>query len=343
MLERLRLVGRAPDVGVGRVGLLDAVAIGQVVLDQPAAHLGAAAELADEVGVEPRLVDPQARVGQQAVAVEPLDVVALEGRAVAPDVHVVGLHRPHQHGAGDGPAERGGVEVGAAGRADVERAAGQRGEARPRPARGGSRPPGPARRRTAAPAPGRWRCRARRTARCRRCRRTARRPCRASRRPRPRCRGRRRRRCRRVRRRGCRSGPCSLWSVSPSAVCGLRQLEQVLGQALAAARIAGDHQDGVIPGDRAEHLGQPGAVEGAGQEVATRRAACAARPGSRWPRPRRAARPAAGPAAAAGRRRPPGRSAARRPRARRRPAARRRACAASPRPARRGRATAWPG
>ena len=39
------------------------------------------------------------------------------------------VHRPHQHGAGDGPAERGGVEVGAAGRADVERAARQRGQA----------------------------------------------------------------------------------------------------------------------------------------------------------------------------------------------------------------------
>ena len=129
MLEGLGLVRGAPDVGVGRVRLLLAVAVGQVVLDEPLAHLGAAAELADEVGVQPRLVDPQARVGQQPVAVEPLDVVALERRAVAPDVHVVGLHRAHQHRAGDRPSERGGVEVGAAGRADVERAARERGEA----------------------------------------------------------------------------------------------------------------------------------------------------------------------------------------------------------------------
>jgi hypothetical protein len=46
----------------------------------------AAAELTDEGRVEPRLVDPQARVGQQPVAVEALDVVALEGRAVPPDL-----------------------------------------------------------------------------------------------------------------------------------------------------------------------------------------------------------------------------------------------------------------
>ena len=209
MLERLGLVRRAPDVGVGRVGLLDAVAVGQVVLDEPLAHLGAAAELADEVGVEPRLVDAQRRVGEQAVAVEPLDVVALERRAVAPDVHVVGLHRPHQHRAGDGPAERGGVEVGAAGRADVERPAGQRGQAlldqlAAAVDRAGQLGAVLQRARRDL-----GRCRARRTGRCRRCRCTAPRPCRASRPPRPRCRGRRRRRCRRARRRGWRSGPCS--------------------------------------------------------------------------------------------------------------------------------------
>ena len=68
-------------------------------------------------------------VGEQAVAVEPLDVVALERRAVAPDVDAVLVHRADQHGAGDGAAERRGVEVGAAAGADVERAAGQRGEA----------------------------------------------------------------------------------------------------------------------------------------------------------------------------------------------------------------------
>jgi hypothetical protein len=128
VLERLGLVGGAPDVGVGRVGLLLAVPVRQLPLDEPLAHLGAAAELVDEVGVEPGLVDAQVRVGEQAVAVEPLDVVALERRAVAPDVDPVLVHRPHQHRAGHRAPERGGVEVRAAARADVEGAAGQRRE-----------------------------------------------------------------------------------------------------------------------------------------------------------------------------------------------------------------------
>ena len=129
VLEGLGLVGGAPDVRVGGVGLLLAVAVGQPALGQPLAHLGATAELVHEVGVEPRLVDAQRRVGEQAVAVEPLDVVALERRAVAPDVHAVLVHRPHQHGAGDGATERRGVEVRAAAGADVEGTAGHRGQA----------------------------------------------------------------------------------------------------------------------------------------------------------------------------------------------------------------------
>ena len=98
------------------------------MLEQPLGHLLAAAEFADEGGIQPRLVDPQRGVGQQAVAVEPLDVVALEGGAVAPDLHVVLEHRAHQQGAGHGPAQRGGVEVGAATGPDVERPAGQGGQ-----------------------------------------------------------------------------------------------------------------------------------------------------------------------------------------------------------------------
>ena len=65
--------------------------------------------------VEPRLVDPQGRVDQQPVAVEALDVVALVGAAVAPDVDAVVVHRPHQQRAGDGAPERRGVEVRPAG------------------------------------------------------------------------------------------------------------------------------------------------------------------------------------------------------------------------------------
>src|SRR6185312_6156189 len=56
---------------------------------------------------EPRLVDAQARVGHEAVAVEPLDIVALVGGAVAPDVDVILLHGAHEQGAGDGAAVEG--------------------------------------------------------------------------------------------------------------------------------------------------------------------------------------------------------------------------------------------
>ncbi len=47
VFEGLRLVGRTPDVGVGGVGLLLAVAIGQVVLGEPLAHLGTTTELVE--------------------------------------------------------------------------------------------------------------------------------------------------------------------------------------------------------------------------------------------------------------------------------------------------------
>src|SRR5690606_36647222 len=90
---------------------------------------GAAAQLGDELGVQPGLVDPEVGVGQQAIAVEPLDVVALEGGAVAPDVHPVLVHRTDQHGPGHGATQRGGVEVGPAPGADVEGTAGQGGQA----------------------------------------------------------------------------------------------------------------------------------------------------------------------------------------------------------------------
>ena len=87
------------------------------------AHLGPPAELADEVLIEPRLVDPQRRVDEQPVAVEALDVVALVRAAVAPDVDAVVVHRPHEERAGHGPPERRRVEVRPAGGGDVEGAA----------------------------------------------------------------------------------------------------------------------------------------------------------------------------------------------------------------------------
>ena len=128
-LEVLRLVGRAEHVRVGRVRLLDRRAVRQAALREPLAHLLAAAELLDERAVEPRLVDAQMRVREQAVAVEALDVVALVRRAVAPDLDAVLGHRAHEQRPGDGAAERRRVEVAPAGGLDVERAALERGEA----------------------------------------------------------------------------------------------------------------------------------------------------------------------------------------------------------------------
>ena len=129
MLEGLGLVGGTPDVGVGGVRLLLAVAVGQVVVGEPLAHLVAAPELVHEVGVQPGLVDAQVGVGEQAVAVEALDVVALERRAVAPDVDAVLVHGADEQRAGDRAAQRRGVEVDATAGADVEGAARDRGEA----------------------------------------------------------------------------------------------------------------------------------------------------------------------------------------------------------------------
>ena len=129
ILQVLGLVRGAQHVGVGRVGLLGRHLVAEAGRRHERRHLGATAQLVDEQLVEPGLVDLQRRVGEQAIAVEALDVVALEGAAVAPDVDVVLLHGRDQHGAGHGAAERGGVEVGHARGGDVEGAGLQRGEA----------------------------------------------------------------------------------------------------------------------------------------------------------------------------------------------------------------------
>ena len=170
------LVGRAEHVRVGRVRLLGAHAIRQARRAHVLGHLPPAAEFVDEGLIEPRLVDAQARVGEQAVAVEPLDVVALEGAAVAPDVDVVFLHRDHEHRAGDGAADRRRVEVGYARGRDVERAALQGGDPFRRRAADGSRPAAPARRHTGARGEGCRRSRARPADRGWPCRRTGWRP-----------------------------------------------------------------------------------------------------------------------------------------------------------------------
>ena len=58
-LEILRLVRRTEHVRVGRVVLVGRNAVGQPAGREPLAHLLPAAELGDEGGIEPRLVDPQ--------------------------------------------------------------------------------------------------------------------------------------------------------------------------------------------------------------------------------------------------------------------------------------------
>ena len=201
-------MGGAPDVRVGGVRLLGASrGRGSCARRSHSLISVRPPSSVTKSCVEPRLVDAQPRVGQQAVAVEPLDVVALVGRAVAPDVDAVVVHRAHQQGAGDGAAERRGVEVGLAGGADVERAAGQGDEALLDQGRACSRRCGRSRRRTRAPGPEPRRCRARRTGRGRPCRCRAPRPSRASRPPRRRCPGHRRTRYRPARRREVASEP----------------------------------------------------------------------------------------------------------------------------------------
>ena len=122
-------MGGAEDVRVGRIGLLGAHLVDEAGLAHVFRHLRAAAQLVDEGLIEPGLVDAQPGIGEQAVAVEPLDVVALERAAISPDVHVVFLHRRDEQRAGDRAADRRGVEVGHAGGRDVEGAALQHGDA----------------------------------------------------------------------------------------------------------------------------------------------------------------------------------------------------------------------
>ena len=128
LLEIFRFVRRAKNIRVGRVRLLDAHLVREAGALHVLGHLLAAAQLVDERLIEPWLVDAQARVREQAVSIEPLDVVALERAPVTPDVHVVFFHRDDEHGAGDGAADRRGVEVGDAGRRDVKSARLQRGD-----------------------------------------------------------------------------------------------------------------------------------------------------------------------------------------------------------------------
>ncbi len=122
-LQVFRFVRGTQQIGIRRVRLLGAHAIREARALHVLRHLLASAQFVDEGLVEPRLVDAQAGIREQPVAIEPLDVVALVGAAVTPDIDVVFLHGGHEQRAGDGAAERRGVEVRHAGGGDVEGAA----------------------------------------------------------------------------------------------------------------------------------------------------------------------------------------------------------------------------
>ena len=107
-------------VGVGGIGLFSLHAVFEAFGVQEGGHFSSAAEFGNELGVKPGLVDLEVGVNQQTVAIETFDVVALVGRAVAPDVNTVFAHGGNKHRTGHGAAERRRVEVGLAGRRDVE-------------------------------------------------------------------------------------------------------------------------------------------------------------------------------------------------------------------------------
>ncbi len=73
-----------------------------------------AAQLVDKVSVQPRLVDLQFGIGQQAITVKTFDVVAFIGATITPDVDAVVFHGGNQHSAGNRTAQRGSVEIGQA-------------------------------------------------------------------------------------------------------------------------------------------------------------------------------------------------------------------------------------
>ena len=116
-------MGGTQHVGVGRVSFFNRHFVVEAVGNQKFAHFVTAAEFVDKLLVEPRFVDFQRRIGQEAVAVETLDVVAFVGAAVAPNVNIVFFHGGNEHGAGNGATQRRGVEVGDAAGGNVERAA----------------------------------------------------------------------------------------------------------------------------------------------------------------------------------------------------------------------------
>ncbi len=129
VLQVLGFVRRAQNIGIGGIGLLRRHLVGEAGVLHERGHLGASAQLVDESSVQPGLVNLEGGIHQQAVAIEPLDVIAFESGSVAPDVDVVFLHGRDQHGARNGAADGRGIEVGDSRSGDVKSAGLQRGDA----------------------------------------------------------------------------------------------------------------------------------------------------------------------------------------------------------------------
>ncbi|CAB5076320.1 unannotated protein [freshwater metagenome] len=84
------------DIGISGVGLLNAIAIWQLVADQPFGHFFTAAKFADKISIQPWLIDSQIWVSKKAIAIEALNIVAFVGRTIAPNFNVILQHRAHQ-------------------------------------------------------------------------------------------------------------------------------------------------------------------------------------------------------------------------------------------------------
>lgn len=73
---------RTQHVGVGGVGFLNRHLVVKAAGNHKLRHLMTATQLVDEVGIQPRLVDLQLGVGQQAITIETFDIVAFIGATV---------------------------------------------------------------------------------------------------------------------------------------------------------------------------------------------------------------------------------------------------------------------
>ncbi len=109
-----RFVRCAQHIGVGGIRFFDGHLIVKTAGNHEFRHLMTTTQFVDEVGIQPRFVNLQLGVGQQAITIETFDIVAFIGTAVTPDIHAIFFHGGNQHGARHGAAQRSGIEIGQA-------------------------------------------------------------------------------------------------------------------------------------------------------------------------------------------------------------------------------------